>query len=314
VSRDAFFYDPRDAGDVRHTSTRASAHPRGSTPPDTQDGRNRAPDGPGRANSTETRGQRSSREERHASPRAYYLRDRAYLLRDSEMHSLKEIGKFRVVPVTDLAKYAYGGDRKQLEKEIRGLARQSLLRDKTLEISQKKTLRVVTLTKAGHRLLRKTNQLPDNQPIYHGLVKPREVKHDADLYRLYQKEAARIERAGGKPVRILLDYELKRNLNRDLALLGPEKDDPKAKERIAEKHSLQVVNGKIPIPDMRVEYETPDLEMRHVDLELATRDYRPRAMAEKASAGFSLYGRAEDVSRLRRVLDEREITAGILNL
>ena len=105
------------------------------------------------------------------------------------------------------------------------------VRDKTLEISQKKTLRVVTLTKAGHRLLKNTNQVPDDQPIYHGLVKPREVKHDADLYRLYQKEVARIERGGGRPVRVLLDYELKRNLNRDLALLGPEKDDPDRKRR-----------------------------------------------------------------------------------
>ena len=146
------------------------------------------------------------------------------------------------------------------------------------------------------------------------MLKPREVKHDADLYRLYQKEAARIERGGGRPVRVLLDYELKRNLNRDLAQMAPEKDDPNAKERIAEKHGLQVVNGKIPVPDLRVEYETPELELRHVDLELATRDYRPRAMAEKAAAGFSLYGRSEDASRLRRVLDEREITARILTL
>ena len=38
------------------------------------------------------------------------------------------------------------------------------------------------------------------------------------------------------------------------------------------------------------------------------------ALAEKAAAGFSLYGRSEDVSRLRRVLDEREITARILTL
>jgi hypothetical protein len=172
----------------------------------------------------------------------------------------------------------------------------------------------VTLTKAGHRLLKKTNQVPDDQPIYHGLVKPREVKHDADLYRVYQKEAARIERGGGRPVRVLLDYELKRNLNRDLALLGPEKDNPDRKREVAEKHHLQVVNGKIPVPDLRVEYENPELELRHVDLELATRDYRPRAMAEKAAAGFSLYGRSEDASRLRRVLDEREITAGILTL
>ena len=89
---------------------------------------------------------------------------------------------------------------------------------------------------------------------------------------------------------MLLDYELKRNLNRDLALLGPEKDDPDRKMEVAEKHQLQVVNGKIPVPDLRVEYETPELELRHVDLELATRDYRPRAMAEKAAAGFSFYG------------------------
>jgi len=230
------------------------------------------------------------------------------------MNSLKEIGKFRVIPVSDLAKFAYGGNRERMEKDIRSLARQSLVRDKTLEISQKKTLRFVTLTKAGHRLLKNTNQVPDDQPIYHGLVKPREVKHDADLYRLYQKEVARIERGGGRPVRVLLDYELKRNLNHDLALLGPEKDDLDRKGEVAEKHGLQLVDGKIPVPDLRVEYETPELELRHVDLELATRDYRPRAMAAKAAAGFSMYARSEDASRLRRVLDEREITAEILKL
>ncbi len=302
MSRDAFTYDPQDAGDVRDTSTRPSVRPRRPAPPDTRESRNPAPEAPGRSNGTVARAQHSTRDER------------TYLLRDSEMHSLKEIGKFRVIAVSDLAKHAYGGDRQRMEKDIRALARQSLLRDKTLEISQKKTLRVVTLTKAGHRLLKKTNQVPDDQPIYHGLVKPREVKHDADLYRVYQKEAARIERGGGRPVRVLLDYEMKRNLNRDLALLGPEKDDPDRKNQIAEKHHLQIVNGKIPVPDLRIEYETPELELRHVDLELATRDYRPRAIAEKASAGFSLYGRSEDASRLRRVLDEREITAGILTL
>jgi hypothetical protein len=314
MSRDAFSYDPQDAGDVRHTSTRGSVRPRRPTPPNTRDSRNPMPEAPGRGDNTEGREQHPTRDERSDSPRAYYVRDRAYLIGDSEMHSLKEIGKFRVIGVSDLARHAYGGNREQMDKDIRHLARQSLVTDKTVEISQKKTLRVVTLTKAGHRLLTKTNQLSQDQPIYHGLVKPREVKHDADLYRLYQKEAARIERAGGRPVRVLLDYELKRNLNRDLALLGPEKDNLDRKSQVAEKHHLQVVNGKIPVPDLRVEYETPELELRHVDLELATRDYRPRAMAEKAAAGFSLYGRSEDASRLRRVLDEHEITAGILTL
>jgi hypothetical protein len=314
MSRDAFSYDPQDAGDGRDASPHRPVRQHRPAPSDPKDGRNPAPEAPGRGDSTEAREQHPTRDERSDSPRAYYVRDRTYLLRDSEMHSLTEIGKFRVIAVSDLAKYAYDGNRARMEKDIRALARQSLVKDNTLEISQKKTLRVVTLTKAGHRVLKNTNQVADDQPIYHGLVKPREVKHDADLYRLYQKEVARIERGGGRPVRVLLDYELKRNLNRDLDLLGPDKDNADRKREVAEKHHLQAVDGKIPVPDLRIEYENPELELRHVDLELATRDYRPRAMAAKAAAGFSMYARSEDASRLRRVLDEREITAGILSL
>jgi hypothetical protein len=68
------------------------------------------------------------------------------------------------------------------------------------------------------------------------------------------------------------------------------------------------------VPDLRIEYDSEQVEREHVDLELATRNYRPRALAEKAKAGFSLYARREDASRLRRVLDESEITARILSL
>jgi hypothetical protein len=314
MSRDAFSYDPQDPGEGRGTSSRRPVRQERSTSPETRDSRNPASEPSGRGDDTEVREQHSARDERSDSPRAYYVRERAYLLTGSEMNSLREIGKFRVIRVSDLAKFAYGGNRERIEKDIRALARNSLVRDKTFEISRKRTLRVVTLTKAGHRVLKSTNQVPDDQPIYHGLVKPREVKHDADLYRLYQKEAGRIERAEGRPVRVFLDYELKRNLNHDLARLGPEKDNPDRKREVAEKHHLRVVNGKIAVPDLRVEYENPELELRHVDLELATRDYRPRAIAAKAAAGFSLYARSEDASRLRRVLDEREITAGILTL
>jgi hypothetical protein len=56
------------------------------------------------------------------------------------------------------------------------------------------------------------------------------------------------------------------------------------------------------------------MEHKRLDLELATRNYRPRALAEKAKAGFSLYALRDDASRLRRVLDEREITAEIFSL
>lgn len=311
MSRDAFSYDPRE---TRETSTRTPPRRSRSTPPDTASSRNTTQTRPDRPHETQPHEQVETLNRATDSARAYYVRDRAYLLRSSELHSLTEVGKFRVIAARDLAQHAYRGDRQGMETDVRHLARQGLLTDKTIPISQKKTLRVLTLTKAGHRLLKNSNRLPEDQVTYHGLLKPREARHDADLYRLYHKEAARIYSSGGRPLRVILDYELKRNLNRDLALLGPEKDNPDRKDQIAQKHGLQLVNGKIPVPDLRVEYETAELEIRHVDLELATRDYRPRALAEKAAAGFSLYSRSEDSSRLRRILDERELTAGILSL
>jgi len=77
---------------------------------------------------------------------------------------------------------------------------------------------------------------------------------------------------------VILDYELKRDLNRDLVARGQRKDDPEAKESVALRHGLRVVDGKIPVPDVRVEYEESQHELTRVDLELATRHY-PRALS-----------------------------------
>jgi len=311
MSRGAYSHDPQD---TRYATPPRSPRQRPAPRTYTPDSHDQAPDIRGRSQEAEPRAQHSGRAERSDSVRAYYVRDRAYLLRGSEIHSLTEIGKFRVIASPDLARYEYQGDSDRMEKDVRHLRGQGLVTNKAIEISRKKSLRIVTLTKAGHRLLKKANRLSNDQAIYHGLRKAREVEHDADLYRLYHKEATRIERTGGRPLRIILDYELKKNLNRDLSLLGPDRNNEARKSEVAEKHGLRLVNGKIPVPDLRIEYESSDLEVRQVDLELATREYRPKAISEKAAAGFSLYSRPEDASRLRRILDEREITAGILTL
>lgn len=247
------------------------------------------------------------------SPQAYYLGDRIYFVRDSECETLAQIGTFRVVAAPDLADFGYGGNAARMEREVRRLKQQQLLSEKTIT-TRRMTTRIFYLTKTGKRLVRNSGRLPDNQAVYHGLVRPRDAKHDAELYRLFQKESARIERAGGRPLRVVLDYELSRHLNRDLATLGSESDVPEARHQIAEQHGLFIVNGRIQIPDLRVEYESAELDRKHVDLELATRNYGPRSLAEKAKAGFSLYAPREDAPRLRRILDQRELTAEILSL
>lgn len=311
MSRDSYSYDPQD---TRDTTPRNPPRRRQGPVPDERNGRAEGTSSEPSEVATRESRRPPIKPERLDSPRSYYDRDRSYLLRESELRSLAEIGTFRVVKPSDLAKYAYGGDAARMERDVRRLKQASLLTDKTIEVSRKKTLRVLTLTKQGHRLLRRTGSLPAEQATYHGLVKPKEVEHDAALYRLYQKETARIERGGGHPVRVVLDYELKRDLNRELVKLHGQERGDEARQHIAERRGLQVIDGKIPLPDLRIEYENADLEARHVDLDLVTRDYRPREVSEKARAGFSLYSPNDDAPRLRRILNDRDLTAEILSL
>lgn len=247
-------------------------------------------------------------------PLRYTLGRRTFQLRESEVRAMADVGTFRVVAVSDLAQHLYSGDTSRMERDLGRLEKQGLVVERTLPTSNRKAIRVVGLTKTGKRLLRSTNRLPDTQAIFHGIVKLREAKHDAALYRLFHAEMNRIEIAGGRPLRVVLDYELKRNLYRDRERLGDRKNDPEELKKLAEAHSLKVVNGKIPLPDLRIEYQTAELEQRRIDLELATHHYRPRGIAEKTKAGFSLYSPREDAPRLRRILDEQELTARIFAL
>jgi hypothetical protein len=303
MSRDAFSSDPRDAQERESASANGHRISRESgsarhieeTHPRTYIAPERKP-------------------EALDSPRAHYLGDRAYFLRESELKTLIEVGTFRAVAVADLARIDYGGDAQRMEREIRRLREQSLVSEKLVRGNGNQSIRLIALTRKGARLARNSGAVPEGQTIHHGFVKPREAKHDADLYLLYHAEAQRIAEAGGRITRVVLDYELKRNLNRDLAVLPTQEHTEETREAIAERHDLTVVDGKVPLPDMRIEYDTAEMEHKHLDLELATRNYRPRALAEKAAAGFSLYAPRADASRLRRVLDEREITAEILSL
>lgn len=244
----------------------------------------------------------------------YALGRRTFQLRESEVRAMVDLGTFRVVAASDLAQHLYSGDAPRMERDLRHLEQQGLVVERNLPTSNRKAIRVVGLTKTGKRLLRSTHRVPENQAIFHGIVKPREAKHDAALYRLFHAEVNRIESAGGRPLRVVLDYELKRHLYRDRERLGERKNDPEELKRLAETHGLKVVNGKIPLPDLRIEYQTTELEQRRIDLELATHHYRPRGIAEKTKAGFSLYTPREDAPRLRRILEEQELTARIFAL
>jgi len=238
-----------------------------------------------------------------------YDRDRGYKLTESQVRTILDLGKFRVIASQNLREHAYRNDQESAGRDVGNLVRQGLVQKGIFEGPEAHPRELLTLTKPGHRLLRRNRLAPEGQATYSGFVRPREANHDADLYLLYQKEAARIEAQGGRNLRVVLDYELKRRINREFARFGSE-----ARQEIAARHGLEVVRNKIPIPDLRIEYETCDGEMARVNLELVTEHYRGRHVADKVHAGFSLYTPRGEADRLRRVLDQRELTAEILSL
>jgi hypothetical protein len=302
-------YQPEDQLDSLVSSR--GREPNAGDPPKTDELREQAP-----TDGSHSTGRELDRPgSRTAEARTVYeLRGRTYRLRNSEIATMVELGKFRAVARKDLAEFAYGGDNDRVRPDLENLVRQGLVEMKSIPHEEMGSRQLLTLTKNGHRFLTQTQNAGKSQALYHGFTKPRDAHHDVDLYRLYQKAAAKIEDHGGRNLRVVLDYELKKRLYRDLAKLGSDHSSSDRKHGIAAKHGLQVVRGKIPVPDVRIEYETRAGERARVDLELATGHYRGRNLSEKVRAGFSLYARADDVSKLRRVLDQCELTAEILSL
>lgn len=245
---------------------------------------------------------------------------KSYRLRETELRSLEEIGRFRAVTEQDLSTYRYSGDSNRMGQDLRSLARQGLAERRQVTIGNDgERTPAVTLTPDGKQLVEQQSTLgnENRQEFHAGFVKPSELAHDLALYRVYQAERERIEAAGGAVDRVVLDYEIKRDVYS--ALSGQDVlDDERFAElqqQVAEHHNLQVVDGKIPLPDLRIEYHDASGASARVDVELTTQHYKSGQIATKAEAGFSLYALGGDGSSGGApVRDERDITAGVLSV
>src|SRR5205085_4540023 len=102
---------------------------------------------------------------------------------------------------------------------------------------------------------------------------------------------ADLEAQGCRVDGVVLDYELKREyqtfLNRPDRDRGA--DDDADVRAFAEAHRLPVIEGHLELPDLRIEYETPEGHLEYRDLELVTEHYSRGQLAGKSRAGFALY-------------------------
>jgi len=251
--------------------------------------------------------------------------DRAYHLSAAERSLMAEVGKFRIIAVADVAEFRYGNDRPKLRQDLANLKAQGLVQQRRVKPSDGRSkFSVLTLTEEGQRFVRGDNSAESGQSYYAGFVKPQEVEHDAAIYRMYQTEGTKIEERGGSIRRVVLDYELKKNTYSPLAKARelPPLEFAARQAEVAAANDLKVVEGKIPLPDLRIEYETQEGDLSKVDLELATEHYHGSHAAGKVKAGFTVYADSASAARLNAALtyggsspqNGPELTAAILSL
>ncbi len=245
-------------------------------------------------------------------------------LRPQELALLADVGRFRVVSVSDLQEHLYPEQLRELQNDLAYLREQGLVETHILNLrrdgktSSVQRFQAVVLTKEGQRVTHRIANFPNGQRLYYGMVKRREAEHDSQIYRAYRKEVEGIVRSGGSNIRVRLDFELKSEFNRRVyqqRKQDPEKALAEAKRLVASDLELPMKDGRVVVPDARIEYDRPDGMTGRVEIEVVTAAYRHGHIAAKAQAGFKLYMSHGDIGRLGgAVQDDHDLMSEVLDL
>jgi len=154
----------------------------------------------------------------------------------------------------------------------------------------------VVLTDRGRDVLESHRRSHSGrQAFYAGVRKPRELEHDAQIYRAYLEVADRLQERGARIERVVLDYELKREYQQwlhernrgDEDCDGRPDRDAAEVEAWAREHDFPYFDEQVHFPDARIEYEEPDGRWEHEDIEVTTLHYRGAHGAAVARSGFT---------------------------
>src|SRR5437870_499146 len=223
-------------------------------------------------------------------------RDREYTLRGSESRTLATVGAFRVVSSRDL-RDQHDRALDPRSGDLRHLREQGLV--ETVRVPGSREY-AVALTKEGRGLLEhhRGRDQGDRQTFWAGVKRERELEHDLQVYRAYERAAERLAERGAQIERVMLDHELKREYQSWLHERDHERADydghpDRTDEEIREwahEHDLPYFDEEVHFPDLRIEYRDQDGREDHEDIEVTTEHYRGAHAASVSQSGFSCYG------------------------
>jgi hypothetical protein len=222
-----------------------------------------------------------------------HLHGRTYELHGAEVRALATVGAFRVVPETDLREPNSGS------RDLRHLREIGLVQAQPYVVGKTRTT-LITLTPRGRDVLeqsRPERARGDAQTFYAGVSKPRELAHDAHVFRAYLRAADRLGARGGSVRRVVLEEQLKREYQRFLQASNRRRRDSDGRPdrsaddvaQWARELQLPMDGDHVQFPDLRIEYDERDGRRAIEDVEVTTPHYRGAHAAAKARSGFARY-------------------------
>ncbi len=240
-------------------------------------------------------------------------RDRRRLPRRSQADrmwdALELLGDFRVVSYRDVQHECFDGHAFTAGRGVRDLLSEGLVEVHTVQPRRTRRgsrghgFKVLALTRTGAARVRQRRRARGcDRRVWQGLVKRRELEHDAGVSELVLETVDRVKSLGGTVVSVRLEAELKGEVARSVSAAVKRGQDPAAARRRAAGALGMPVDeaGACCFPDALVEVRDGDGEVSALALELVTGSYSRRQVERKMQMGMVLASHGTRLARLVR--------------
>ncbi len=247
-------------------------------------------------------------------------RDRRRLPRRSQgdrmWDALELLGDFRVVSYRDIQRECFDGHAFTAGRAVRDLLSERLVEVHTVQPRRARQgsrghgFKVLALTAVGAARVRERRRARGcDRRVWQGLVKRRELEHDAGVSELVLETVDRVRSLGGTVVSVRLEAELKGEVARSASAAAARGLDPAAARRCAARALGMPVDeaGGCCFPDAVVEVRDAEGEVSTLGLELVTGSYSRRQVERKMQMGMVLASHGARLARLARSILSGEV-------